>query len=258
MSVISCGQKEVSAKSLYDRINGQNITVSDNNFWGDINKNSTKLILSQLANKLNLTNKEKALIQLNPNLTRLNPISKSQSEEMQYIHIIVIGSPWRSAKISIKWQLTKSQINIYPIYKSWPAAYVNYNNSAIEYPWINTLYAKGWDSAKSKWDPRGDTVNINNKLIKNQVINSLSKIWNFSSLSSYPLLNYLSIPNQDITVNKPIYIKNIQITSKDGKSTFPLLQYDDINQQPQNAKGMYFNYVNDRYILSEILQATWG
>ena len=250
LTVLSCGTAPSDSKSLYQKIDGQNLTISNDNIWGPTKKITNNYIISELSSKLNLTKEEQSSLKVDPSLKNLNTITDGKISESQKVRIYVDNSTLEIPVITINWNLTKNQTKIYGIYKKWPEATMDYFPST-QRNMENLIYAKLW--ANNDWDTAKvkhyNHLTINGSDLKPQIDKYINTIWNPDKQGYSIKDSLISLPDSSITAGIVKSVNDIYI--KNGNAKFPLLVY---NSESPGSTGLNLTYDTDYSLIHNTLK----
>ena len=251
-SVVSCNHKpsQTEIEKIYNKINNQNLTIQDDNVWGN---NNSKLIYTDIKKaiktNLKLTDNEvnKYLWFDKNQFTNLNPIKGSQTEEKQRINIFIGNSFNKSTKeaiINLTWKLTENQKPIYGIYNVLPNVIDDITASTGNFNfmgntnWLGSGNNKGWISnpniANGTWNTKLDKID-QTKTIKTGFIKSVFgslngelKKKNFSTFTSQSNFSkYINFKNANLNITIGSYQEESDIKITNNTASFNLYYYGD-------------------------------
>ena len=226
VTVISCNKnpnpQTAEINKIYQAVNNKNITISDNQLWGN-NPDWQNILLSDFKKQLNttpynLSSTELKLLWLDPLIKPLYVITKN-NQETQFLDILIGHSQdkktdLKTAVINLTWKLTSDQQPIYPIYKQIPdiikkiannnpLGYLNLSNKNLNVFDSSLTTSKGWPVSKKTgeiWNPNWK-LTLNNNLFQSNLKTLLFGMKKYK----------LEIPDDSIKVGVAINENNIKI-----------------------------------------------
>ena len=273
-SVVSCNNKpsQTEIEKIYNKLNNQNLTIQDDNLWGNNNSNLIYAdIKKAIKTKLKLTDNEinKYLWFDKNKFTNLNHIKGDQIEEKQKINIFIDNSFNKSAKkaiINLTWKLTDNQKPIYGIYSVLLNVIDDIATSTIHNikgkfnfvgntNWLGSGNNKGWvaspDITSGTWDTKlnktDQTKTIKTKLIQKiyRYLNDELKKKNFSTFTSQSdFSKYINFKNANLSITIGSYQEESDIKITNNTASFNLYYYNN-SQRKKTFKFYYNNLYNE-------------
>ena len=224
LTVISCNKNPnpptAEINKIYQAVNNKNITVSDNQLWGN-NPKWQSIVLNDIKNQLTstniLSNTEIKLLWLNPDIKPLTVIT-NDNQETQKLNILIGHSQdkktdIKTARINLTWALTSDQQPIYSIYKQIPKTIANLKGCFILYEnnvWVGGNKNYGWgNNHKSK-----SSLYLNDDPLKTMFSNR-------SGINN-PRQYHLSLPHIKVTVGESFIPLTNEIKIVNKNSFFDL------------------------------------
>ncbi len=208
-----------SNQAIANKIDNQKINFTDNHFWGILNQSNKTAILNSVAKAAKLNSSETKLLEVDPDLLKLDTIDNGQSAETQSVYIFVgQGASQAAATIQLTWKLTADQVLIYPVYLNWQK-YCQ-NHSEINQNGITFDGPESFDPTSPQASPQGWLPNHYSTLSLNQnPFKAIVDQW-FQPRINVSASN-LVLPNIEFKVGQVQSVSNILV--KNLSSSFPLL-----------------------------------